>query len=567
MLKRCWISFLNRFIEIGIILSYCSILVYILTGGFSYALIEPLKVHNIIRPITALLVLLGIRLLSQRIFKVHMEIELFENPGNIFIVGILFYLLSILPVVYNKFFSFRFDNLQVLFNFGWARGVISLSLIIITLQVFSIAIAGGFVYFITKEVIRNNWWALVVGTVFLAYPFGWEDIFFSIRLDCFAMLSILVGIYFFIRKRYIYAIGSFVIGIIIYINTSRLVLSPIWSNSLVIPSIFTSYVLILEKSLHLAYRHRGSLPFIRLLFCIIPLSIGIVNFNKYIVTPLNNERLYERYRDEKYELFFKIKQIIPPDAELLTVERLLPYFIGRGRVFGYKDVRSPRDINYFLCYDSFIDESEKDFFGEILNNKDFVKTYEYKGFIIGVNLHVVDRVIGWSVDFSKETDLTSWELSAHNTEFNYSLKEDLLEILTVFKGGKDEDEFIQMRRAPLCVDVVQYPYFLFEYKVEEHGVQIVEIVFGIDINGDRIVDKYIHFYPEATGGQFDRYEVFLYGKCLEEFPGEDRFELVELELYPHKRWEVDCSEDRRGGYRFWLKGLSFYGFRYRGMKM
>lgn len=167
------------------------------------------------------------------------------------------------------------------------------------------------------------------------------------------------------------------------------------------------------------------------------------------------------------------------------------------------------------------------------------------------------------IDFYRKEELDNWTFRPENISFNYGIIgfNELL-VLTNFDGDKHEDEYLQMRNKNLRVDLTTHPYLDLTYKIVDPNVQTIEIVAGIDFDKDEIVDGHIRgLYPNPASAFWTKYSYNIYAKAVKIFPNKKNYDLIFLEIYPHKLWGVDTSTySKRGLYTFWLKNLKFYNY-------
>ncbi len=171
--------------------------------------------------------------------------------------------------------------------------------------------------------------------------------------------------------------------------------------------------------------------------------------------------------------------------------------------------------------------------------------------------------IGAEFRFGIEEELKDWFFHPSDVTYDYSVsKDEVLVLSSYFDGGGMEDEFVQMQNRKVRIDLKEYPYFDLVHRIEDSDIQIMEIVAGIDFDKDGKVDEYIRgIYSRPVSLIWDNFSYNLYGKAKGEFPDKTNYDLIHLELYPHKLWGVDCSKlKKQGEYKFWLKSLQFYGY-------
>jgi len=176
------------------------------------------------------------------------------------------------------------------------------------------------------------------------------------------------------------------------------------------------------------------------------------------------------------------------------------------------------------------------------------------------------RQIGQEISFGKE-EIANWFTRVSGVTYDYSISESGVLILSsYFDGDKKEDEFVQISNETVRIDLKKYPYFDLTYRIENPKVQTIEVVAGIDFDKNGEVDEYIRgIYPRPASIVWTDFSYNLFSKVKAEFPDKKHYELINLELYPHKLWGVDCSgPERRDRYKFWVKGLQFFSYSPRG---
>lgn len=156
-----------------------------------------------------------------------------------------------------------------------------------------------------------------------------------------------------------------------------------------------------------------------------------------------------------------------------------------------------------------------------------------------------------------------WSFSPSKVSCDYSsTKNGILFLSLYFDGDSKEDEYIKMRREGINVDLEKYPWLDLNYKVDDPKVQTIEIVLGIDFNRDGVVDSHRKsIYPNPTSTDFDTFHYNILENVKEDFPDKEYYNLIELELYPHKFWGVDCtSAEKKRNYKFYIKNLKIYNY-------
>ncbi len=170
-------------------------------------------------------------------------------------------------------------------------------------------------------------------------------------------------------------------------------------------------------------------------------------------------------------------------------------------------------------------------------------------------------ISGLDLDLAPYQELAKWTFMPHSATCAYYVDQPgVLTVSSYFDGGPEEDEYVQMKRVWRSpVDLEQYPLVELHYRVDDPSVQTIEMVLGLDLDGDGGTDEYIRgIYPERPSKRFERFRYHVLKKAEALFPGRDSYKVTELEAYPHKLWGVDCRTlERRGEYLFHIKSIRF----------
>ncbi len=173
------------------------------------------------------------------------------------------------------------------------------------------------------------------------------------------------------------------------------------------------------------------------------------------------------------------------------------------------------------------------------------------------------KKMGPELKLGVEEELKNWTMRPLRVTYDYSTDEDGIFVLSVyFDGDSKEDEFVNIQTRKFKVDLKEFPYFDLVYRVEDPGIQTMEVVAGIDLDADGNIDGYIRgICPDRASQSWAHFTYDLYTKAKRNFPDQRHYELLHLELNPHKLWRTDCtSKDRKKEYKFWIKGFKFYNY-------
>ena len=166
--------------------------------------------------------------------------------------------------------------------------------------------------------------------------------------------------------------------------------------------------------------------------------------------------------------------------------------------------------------------------------------------------------IGLSLKMGSGQEIKKWSFSSANVDYNYFItKPGTLVLTSYFDGDISEKEFVEMKREDIKLDLKEYPYFDLAYKLEDPNLQKIEVIFGIDFDGDGAVDGY--FGTDKSKENITLHKFNLYHAVKVEFPGKSHYSLTELKLLAGKIEGVDCSKpERKGIYTWEFRDIQLY---------
>lgn len=153
--------------------------------------------------------------------------------------------------------------------------------------------------------------------------------------------------------------------------------------------------------------------------------------------------------------------------------------------------------------------------------------------------------------------LTEWEIGTCNAD--YELVEDAAGgyVKVMFDGDSREDEYIALTKGNLDIDLAQYPWLEMFYRVANPHVQTIELLFGLDLDGDGRIDEYLRgLRTAALTKQLTVFRKNILQFARNRFPGRQVYRLVSVELFPHKLWKVDCRR-QPAWFDFGIKKIRF----------
>jgi len=168
------------------------------------------------------------------------------------------------------------------------------------------------------------------------------------------------------------------------------------------------------------------------------------------------------------------------------------------------------------------------------------------------------KSVGLHLRMGSPQEVENWSFNALNTSYNYlSSKSGMLVLSTYFDGHSKEDEWVEIGRKDIKVDLERYTHFDLTYRVEDPGVQVVEAKLGLDFTGDGTVDDYLTI--DKSGGSSELEDFNVYEVLKKDFPDRKHYLLVDLGLYARKIKGVDCSKVEKGGsYSYYFEGIQLY---------
>lgn len=151
--------------------------------------------------------------------------------------------------------------------------------------------------------------------------------------------------------------------------------------------------------------------------------------------------------------------------------------------------------------------------------------------------------------------LNGWDVSPCNIEwYEISGDSNILKVDVEFDGDSKEDEFIRLSRM-LNIDIKDR-YLGITHRIEDPGVQVLELILHLDVDGDGKSDGYIRELVSNT--EFSEYIWPISEEARERFPDAKNITAVSIEVFIHKIWWTDCSKNKRGRYRFELGNIGFF---------
>lgn len=107
------------------------------------------------------------------------------------------------------------------------------------------------------------------------------------------------------------------------------------------------------------------------------------------------------------------------------------------------------------------------------------------------------------------------------------------------------------------IDLKKYPFLALTYKIQDPSVQTIQVSFEVQIENNIQKFSLIPHSSYLRGASTHKETFFtnLLSKAQDEFPGRKHYYLTDLQILPHKIWDVDCSKNKKGWYLFKLYDL------------
>jgi len=160
------------------------------------------------------------------------------------------------------------------------------------------------------------------------------------------------------------------------------------------------------------------------------------------------------------------------------------------------------------------------------------------------------------------TNATNWAFGAHECNYTIEFSSDGMKIISFFNGSADEDEYVAIAREIGPIDLKKYSYIELIYSVEDPRVQVIQVAFTLDFDGDGLADAYCpgtFDFPAST--ELKTFTFNAYELARQFFPNRKYYNLIELKILPHKLWGVDCSKEPQK-YFYLVNNIRIFGFNF-----
>jgi len=369
---------------------------------------------------------------------------------------------------------------------------------------------------------------------------------------------------------FVLAIGTFLENVVgCFLKGPAQITQWHWHNILFVPFIYVAYIYGISNLLVWGRKFFDRYKFLLNVFWAwvigIPLLIGILDFNDRVVIPFNENNLGLSFKPAIFDPFFEVAKRIPKDGCLFSNYPMCPNLSNRDEIF-LLAIAYNKDIDYFLTAPLIQSHNDKDFcdglkssgFYELYCNKDQVELY--------VKNELLKKDTGPIFDFRAKETLSDWSYALVDTVFKSFKGRGGLCLDLYFDGNQYQDEYVKFKKLiPEGVNLNIYPFFEISYGLEDSSVQLIEMLFGLDSNGDNTVDIYksMLYKKHPSGKHFETYRINLYETFKEIYPDKNDFNVLEIGFYPHKRWHHNASDSKRKWYRFWIRSMRFFNLTFR----
>jgi len=333
----------------------------------------------------------------------------------------------------------------------------------------------------------------------------------------------------------------------------------IWHSTFIIPFLFVSLIYavyyfnkIFRKSSFIINIWLG---------CFILFNGGIVFYDEIVCSFLNN-RLYINLKPKIYNEYQRAEKYLQKHKSVFTHFALLPNMTNREKLYWRSTMPVANDINtdyLFLSPPLLVtDPSAQPLINDVIKFDRYLAIYSTKNFIVMAKkekIEIRNKIVS---DFSDINEVKLWTIDAVNTKYKVNTTKEGSIIKLEFNGNEKEDEFIQMKRVGLDIDLEEYPYFYISYGIGDIHRQTIEMVFGIDTNGDRNVDFYVDKNFISKKIKKGEYAINVFDAALKYCMDAHECNVREIILYPHKSYGINCAKTKAREYNFNINKLGFY---------
>jgi len=167
--------------------------------------------------------------------------------------------------------------------------------------------------------------------------------------------------------------------------------------------------------------------------------------------------------------------------------------------------------------------------------------------------------IGLSLKMGSRQEIKKWSFSSTNADYGYFItKPGMLALTSYFDGDISEKELVEMTREGIKLDLKEYPFFDLTCKLENPNLQRIEVIFGVDLDGDGVTDGY--FRTNKSKENIALHKFNLYQAVKVEFPDKSHYTLTQLKLLAGKIEGVDCTGPEKGSYNWEFRDIQLYSF-------
>jgi len=334
----------------------------------------------------------------------------------------------------------------------------------------------------------------------------------------------------------------------------------LWHTTLIIPFVFISFTYGIKTLLNIVKKY----PYLKTLlviFIIFPISFtGFLFYNEMFLQPFIEEECNLSYIPAEYKYYKRIKDWLSGEDSLYVCNIFLATLSNRKEIYWQYNYAEPKKIDTdFVFYNpKQLRYEEDEIFILPLLLKNYTILYnDHDLMFLGRNDIIKKDTI---ISFSPE-DIYDFQYNLSNTKMEHYIDSNgALCVELFFDGDNCEDEYVQIKKDKLDLsfkrDSSKFLQLLLTFAVEDPELQTIEIVLGLDTNQDGNVDKYVkQITPQEIVGGMNEWHVPL-DEILEDTYKSEEVSILDLEIYPHKLWNVDCSsQDKNKVYKFWLYGL------------
>lgn len=340
-------------------------------------------------------------------------------------------------------------------------------------------------------------------------------------------------------------------------DVSGFITMHIWHNAVILPFLFISFICTAGK----IFKNKWGKFYLSIII-ILNLGCGIGDFYFSVISPYVKNRLWQLSKPKEYKEFLDIKKYLHSSWPVVVHYPLFNGFWDFERTYVsslYNKYYAPIDKIDYAVWAKEKDYRQRDYVAdnrEVIRDmlpEEFIPLIANDGYVIMARKK---EGVKSGIDFSLLSDKI--RIQPFNVKYRFQPKRYAVIFEAYFDGPAVEDEYVQLKMPPLDISLDNVNWMALDYEIDDPLVQTIEVVVGVDKNNDLEADFWARgLYPGRAEVEQGEFIIPLYRILREDFRNKDKYKIVAIEIYPHKRWKVDCS-GRDEWYTFELDKIRFY---------